>query len=95
LWCFPRLSCRYTRVSQTTEAGLRGTHDFGAGIGSFTWKLGAFRTDNSNDILPIPDSILQGFGYFQNVGSTRRQGVEAEADLKSGAFDFHSGVLPQ
>jgi iron complex outermembrane receptor protein len=61
-------------------AGLRGTHDFGAGIGSFTWKLGAFRTDNSNDILSIPDPILQGFGYFQNVGSTRRQGVEAGAD---------------
>jgi outer membrane receptor protein involved in Fe transport len=77
-------------VSQTTEAGLRGTHDFGAGIGSLTWKLGAYRTDNSNDILSIADPILQGFGYFQNVGSTRRQGIEAEADLKSGVFEFHS-----
>jgi len=77
-------------VSQTVEAGLRGTHDFGAGIGSLTWKLGAFRTDNSNDILSIPEPILQGFGYFQNVGSTRRQGIEAEANLKSGAYDFHS-----
>jgi outer membrane receptor protein involved in Fe transport len=26
---------------------------------------------------------LQGFGYFQNVGSTSRQGIEAEATLKS------------
>jgi outer membrane receptor protein involved in Fe transport len=25
---------------------------------------------------------LQGFGYFQNVGSTRRQGIEAEVSLK-------------
>ena len=26
---------------------------------------------------------MQGFGFFQNVGSTRRQGIEAEATLKS------------
>jgi outer membrane receptor protein involved in Fe transport len=79
-------------VSKTVEAGLRGTHDFGAGIGTLGWKLGAFRTINSNDILNIadPNTSLQGFGYFQNVGSTRRQGIEAEANLKSGAYDFHA-----
>ena len=60
-------------VSKTVEAGLRGTHDFGAGIGKLDWKLGAYRTTNSNDILNIADPVLQGFGYFQNVGSTRRQ----------------------
>jgi outer membrane receptor protein involved in Fe transport len=79
-------------VSQTVEAGLRGTHDFGTDIGKLGWKFGAFRTTNSNDILNIadPNTSLQGFGYFQNVGSTRRQGIEAEADLKSGAYDFHA-----
>jgi outer membrane receptor protein involved in Fe transport len=79
-------------VSQTVEAGLRGSHDFGPGIGKFGWKLGAFRTTNSNDILNIadPNTSLQGFGFFQNVGSTRRQGIEAEANLKSGAYDFHA-----
>jgi iron complex outermembrane receptor protein len=32
---------------------------------------------------------LQGFGFFRNVGSTRRQGIEAEANLKSSAFEFY------
>jgi outer membrane receptor protein involved in Fe transport len=79
-------------VSKTVEAGLRGTQDFGAGIGKLDWKLGAFHTTNSNDILNIadPNTSLQGFGFFQNVGSTRRQGIEAEANLKSGAYDFRA-----
>ncbi|WP_346656061.1 TonB-dependent receptor [Bradyrhizobium sp. dw_78] len=68
-------------VSHTVEAGFRGTGDFS--IGTLAWKLGAFRADNSDDILDIPSPVLQGFGYFQNVGSTRRQGIEAEVNLKS------------
>jgi outer membrane receptor protein involved in Fe transport len=73
-------------VSHTVEAGLRGTADLS--IGALGWKFGAFRADNSNDILSIPSPVLQGFGYFQNVGSTRRQGIEAEATLKSGKLQL-------
>jgi outer membrane receptor protein involved in Fe transport len=73
-------------VSHTVEAGLRGTADLS--VGALSWKLGAFRADNSNDILNIPSPVLQGFGYFQNVGSTRRQGIEAEATLKSGKLQL-------
>ena len=68
-------------VSHTVEAGLRDTENLS--LGTLSWKLGAFRTENSDDILNIPSPVLQGFGYFQNVGSTRRQGVEAEATLKT------------
>ena len=67
-------------VSHTLEAGLRGTQDLS--IGSLGWKLGVYRADNTDDILAIPSEV-QGFGFFQNVGSTRRQGVEAEATLKA------------
>jgi outer membrane receptor protein involved in Fe transport len=77
-------------VSKTVEAGLRGTQDFGADIGKLSWKLGGFRTTNSDDILNIADPVLQGFGFFQNVGSTRRQGIEAEASLKARAYEFHA-----
>ncbi|HTD85125.1 MAG TPA: TonB-dependent receptor, partial [Candidatus Binatia bacterium] len=42
------------------------------------------------DILAIPSPVLQGFGYFQNVGSTRRQGIEAEVTLKSNAFQLYA-----
>src|SRR5450759_3799495 len=38
-------------VSHTVEAGLRGTQDLN--IGTFGWKLGAFRTDNADDILAV------------------------------------------
>ena len=68
-------------VSHTVEAGFRGTDD--TSIGTVGWKFGGFRADNSDDILNIPSPVLQGFGYFQNVGSTRRQGIEAEFTLKS------------
>src|SRR5450631_1053531 len=70
-------------VSRTMETGLRGSKDLN--IGTLGWKLGVFRADNTDDILAIPSPVLQGFGYFQNVGSTRRQGLEAEVTLRSSA----------
>jgi len=75
-------------VSRTVEAGLRGTKDLN--IGTFGWKLGGFRSDNTDDILAIPSPVLQGFGYFQNVGSTRRQGIEAQVSLKSSALQLYA-----
>jgi outer membrane receptor protein involved in Fe transport len=33
---------------------------------------------------------LQGFGYFQNVGSTRRQGIEAEIHLTSEKWQWYA-----
>jgi outer membrane receptor protein involved in Fe transport len=75
-------------VSHTVEAGFRGTDEIS--LGTINWKLGAFRADNSDDILDIPSTVLQGFGYFQNVGSTLRQGVEAEFTLKSNKLKFNA-----
>ena len=71
-------------VSHTVEAGLRGTKELN--IGTLSWKIGGFRATNNDDILAIPSPGLQGFGYFQNVGSTRRQGFEAEVNVKSSAL---------
>ncbi|HMK79928.1 MAG TPA: TonB-dependent receptor, partial [Xanthobacteraceae bacterium] len=68
-------------VSHTYEAGFRGSQELS--FATLEWKFGGFRATNTDDILAIPDPILQGFGYFQNVGDTRRQGIEAEATLKS------------
>jgi outer membrane receptor protein involved in Fe transport len=75
-------------VSHTYEAGFRGTRDFN--FGTLDWKFGGFRATNTDDILAIPDPVLQGFGYFQNVGSTRRQGIEAEANLKASKWQFRA-----
>jgi outer membrane receptor protein involved in Fe transport len=75
-------------VSHTVEAGLRGSKDLN--IGTLGWKIGAFRATNTDDILAIPSPVLQGFGYFQNVGSTRRQGIEAEVTLKSSTLQLYA-----
>ena len=75
-------------VSHTVEAGLRGTYDLN--IGTLGWKLGVYRADNTDDILAIPSPVVQGFGYFQNVGSTRRQGIEAEVNLKSNKLQLNA-----
>ncbi|MEO6840797.1 MAG: TonB-dependent receptor [Bradyrhizobium sp.] len=74
-------------VSHTVEAGLRGNENLS--IGTLNWKLGAFRADNTDDILSIPSQI-PGFGYFQNVGSTRRQGIEVEVSLKSDKLQMNA-----
>jgi outer membrane receptor protein involved in Fe transport len=75
-------------VSRTMEAGLRGSRDLN--VGTLGWKLGVFRAENSDDILAIPSPVLQGFGYFQNVGSTRRQGIETEINLKSSTLQLYA-----
>ena len=68
-------------VARTVEAGFRGTEQLG--IGMLSWKAGIFRARNDDDILAIPSPVVQGFGYYQNVGATRRQGIETEVSLKS------------
>ncbi|MGY8680550.1 TonB-dependent receptor [Bradyrhizobium sp. UFLA05-153] len=75
-------------VSKTVEAGFRGTKELN--IGSLGWKIGAYRATNYNDILATPIPGLTGFGFFQNVGRTRRQGIEAEVSLKSNAIQFQA-----
>jgi outer membrane receptor protein involved in Fe transport len=75
-------------VSRTVEFGLRGTRELN--IGTLGWKIGAFRATNTDDILAIPSPELQGFGYFQNVGSTRRQGIEAQVNLTSKTLQLYA-----
>ncbi len=67
-------------VSRTVEAGFRGDFAAPARLGRVGWNLGVFHTDLSNDILHVASDI-QGRGFFQNAGRTRRQGVEAGAAL--------------
>jgi outer membrane receptor protein involved in Fe transport len=75
-------------VSRTVEAGFRGTTELN--IGTLGWQVGAFRATNADDILAIPSPELQGFGYFQNVGRTRRQGIEAQVNLTSKTLQLYA-----
>lgn len=44
--------------------------------GVLDWNAGAFHTLNRDDILFISGGNLVGAGFFSNVGTTRRLGVE-------------------
>jgi iron complex outermembrane receptor protein len=61
-------------VTHTLEFGFRG-HPLPGGSGRVSWNASLFRTDAEDDIYGIATSVSTGF--FQNIGSTRRQGVES------------------
>ncbi|HEY8520803.1 MAG TPA: TonB-dependent receptor [Gammaproteobacteria bacterium] len=63
-------------VASTYEVGVRGR--FGASGRDGTWHAGVFRARNEGDILFISAGALTNEGYFDNVGTTRRQGVELD-----------------
>lgn len=62
-------------VSKSVEFGVRGTVP-DARTGKFGWDLNLYRTNSENDIYGTSTSIASGF--FQNVGSTRREGADLE-----------------
>jgi iron complex outermembrane recepter protein len=45
------------------------------------WGVSLFRTENTDDIINIASDLVPNFGFFQNAGTTLRQGVEAKLDL--------------
>jgi iron complex outermembrane recepter protein len=71
-------------VSHTWEAGLRG-RVYGSADGQLTWNAGVFRTNVDDDIYGIATSLSAG--YFQNIGGTRRQGLELAARYRAARFD--------
>jgi outer membrane receptor protein involved in Fe transport len=71
-------------VAKTFEAGARGR-----ALGSVQWSAALYRTDLLNDLQFIASVAGTGnAGYFQNVGRTRRQGVEVAATTEVGPFSI-------
>jgi len=68
-------------VSQTFEAGLRGHFQAFTLPGTFLWNASFYRTDVDNDILLLATNI-NGFGFFQNAGTTRHQGADLHLDYR-------------
>ena len=60
-------------VSKTMDIGARGTWS-DTRIGKFGYDLSVYRTNSENDIYGISTSLASGF--FQNIGSTRREGAD-------------------
>ncbi len=65
-------------IAHTMELGLRGRSS--SSEERFSWNAGVFRTNSDDDIYGIATSVSSGF--FQNVGSTRRQGFEASLNYR-------------
>ena len=65
-------------VAKTVEAGVRGA------FGSGRWHAGVFRTTNDDDILFVSAGALTNQGFFDNVGETRRDGVEVNLAGRAG-----------
>lgn len=67
-------------VSRTIEAGVRGTHGAAA-----NWSVALYRTELTDDIQFISSQGAgTNSGFFQNVGTTRRQGLELAGSQKWG-----------
>ena len=67
-------------VSKTFEVGSRGRWD-----ADMSWSLALFRTDLQDDLQFISSNgVALNAGYFQNVGTTRRQGLEAGLSARLG-----------
>jgi iron complex outermembrane recepter protein len=76
-------------ISQTSELGLRGNFAVTPNSpGQLTWNLSVFRTLLHDDIYGIATSVSQGF--FQNIGDTRRQGLEAGLAYRSPRLDVYA-----
>lgn len=77
--------CRRKQVvSRTLDAGARGSF---AGQ-TLNWSVDLFHTVNSNDIQFIATTTSQG--YFDNVGNTRRQGVDLALGGKLARLRWHA-----
>ncbi|HWK33551.1 MAG TPA: TonB-dependent receptor [Hyphomicrobium sp.] len=63
-------------VSKTFELGLRGTMVSWGRDEALSWSVSGFHTRNEDDIISI-NAEQFGRGYFDNVGETKRVGVEA------------------
>jgi len=74
-------------VAKTFEGGLRGnlTEDV-------RWSAAVYRTENNNDIQFVTTpSTANNMGYFDNVGKTRRVGIDTNLNGKLGQFGWNLG----
>jgi iron complex outermembrane receptor protein len=71
-------------VARSFEAGLRGES-----AGGLRWHAGAFSTTNEDDILfQATGGASANVGFFDNVGDTRRSGVELSLTRQRGPLTW-------
>jgi outer membrane receptor protein involved in Fe transport len=74
-------------VAKTFEAGMRGNLSQ-----DVKWSAALYRTENHNDIQFISTTAtVANMGYFDNVGKTRRQGLDAALAGSVGKLSWNAG----
>jgi iron complex outermembrane recepter protein len=68
-------------VSRTAEVGLRGEIKY-IDNQRIHWNLGYFHAENSDDIINVA-SAINGRSFFQNAGTTLREGLDAAVDYRN------------
>jgi iron complex outermembrane receptor protein len=71
-------------VANTVEAGWRAG-PISTPQASLKWHFGAFRTETNDDIMFTASPVI-GRAFFQNIGTTLRQGLESSVDLAIGPW---------
>jgi outer membrane receptor protein involved in Fe transport len=75
-------------IGTTFELGARGAWSMEGGAQG-RWSAAAYRTDLRNDIeFVAASSSAANSGYFQNIGRTRREGLELGASASRGSLTF-------
>ena len=69
-------------IARTAELGVRGA----VGDQALVWSADTFRTMSSNDIQFV--ATATNSGYFENVGSTRRQGLDLALGGRRGGLHW-------
>jgi iron complex outermembrane receptor protein len=76
-------------IAHTAEFGARGRLTL-ANRGSLSWNASVFRTNLEDDIYGIATTVSTGF--FQNIGSTRRQGLETSINYQDTQWRVYGQV---
>jgi len=71
-------------VARTEEVGLRGAFAAMADT-HVTYDVSLYRT-NSDDDIEFINSVTLNRAYFENIGTTRRQGLDANVSVKHGPW---------
>ncbi|MFA7349873.1 MAG: TonB-dependent receptor [Methylotenera sp.] len=73
-------------VSKTFEVGARGNL-----TSDIKWSAAVYRTENHDDIQFIATNATNGMGYFDNVGKTRRMGLDLGLMGSVDKFSWNAG----
>jgi iron complex outermembrane receptor protein len=74
-------------VAHSWQAGARG--NLRIADGKLDWSVSLFRTDSDNDIVALASTIA-GRGFFANVPSTQRQGIDLSARYAAQGWSAHA-----